>query len=190
MLPPYRADRTSAPFGVVPRLATPSAPTSGNAGCVTGVAYVTLTVHVPAGASGVVNEQLVPVTLYSPPMLIVSASSVIVSGVVPALLTVTTLVTGARGDGIVKVRVRTPRSPVPRVPLVAEVKLSVPDGATTVNVTALLVPPGVVTATVLAPCAAAAAIVKDRKSTRLNSSHSQISYAVFCLKQKNRAQAS
>src|SRR5688572_32134379 len=25
-------------------------------------------------------------------------------------------------------------------------------------------------------------IVKDRKSTRLNSSHSQISYAVFCLK--------
>src|SRR2546430_14432848 len=27
---------------------------------------------------------------------------------------------------------------------------------------------------------------KDRKSTRLNSSHSQISYAVFCLKKKNR----
>src|SRR2546430_13100059 len=26
----------------------------------------------------------------------------------------------------------------------------------------------------------------DRKSTRLNSSHSQISYAVFCLKTKNR----
>src|SRR2546427_1384073 len=26
---------------------------------------------------------------------------------------------------------------------------------------------------------------KDRKSTRLNSSHSQISYAVFCLKKKN-----
>src|SRR2546430_8485236 len=30
--------------------------------------------------------------------------------------------------------------------------------------------------------------LKDRKSTRLNSSHSQISYAVFCLKKKkNRA---
>src|SRR2546427_1592727 len=29
--------------------------------------------------------------------------------------------------------------------------------------------------------------VRDRKSTRLNSSHSQISYAVFCLKKKNRA---
>src|SRR2546430_10758586 len=32
--------------------------------------------------------------------------------------------------------------------------------------------------------AAAAQIVPDRKSTRLNSSHSQISYAVFCLKKK------
>src|SRR5688572_30298495 len=27
---------------------------------------------------------------------------------------------------------------------------------------------------------------RDRKSTRLNSSHSQISYAVFCLKKKNK----
>src|SRR5688572_32372164 len=27
-------------------------------------------------------------------------------------------------------------------------------------------------------------VVRDRKSTRLNSSHSQISYAVFCLKKK------
>src|SRR5205809_1915060 len=30
-------------------------------------------------------------------------------------------------------------------------------------------------------------LVKDRKSTRLNSSHGYISYAVFCLKKKNRA---
>src|SRR2546430_3203412 len=29
------------------------------------------------------------------------------------------------------------------------------------------------------------ALGEDRKSTRLNSSHSQISYAVFCLKKKN-----
>src|SRR5688572_32300581 len=29
---------------------------------------------------------------------------------------------------------------------------------------------------------------RDRKSTRLNSSHSQISYAVFCLKQKRTCQ--
>src|SRR5688572_32380749 len=28
-------------------------------------------------------------------------------------------------------------------------------------------------------------VIVDRKSTRLNSSHSQISYAVFCLKKKN-----
>src|SRR5690625_6727167 len=28
--------------------------------------------------------------------------------------------------------------------------------------------------------------IKDRKSTRLNSSHVAISYAVFCLKKKNR----
>src|SRR3982750_4927304 len=28
----------------------------------------------------------------------------------------------------------------------------------------------------------------DRKSTRLNSSHDQISYAVFCLKKKNNTQ--
>src|SRR2546430_6242835 len=30
----------------------------------------------------------------------------------------------------------------------------------------------------------AAPTIQDRKSTRLNSSHSQISYAVFCLKKK------
>src|SRR2546430_10907082 len=29
--------------------------------------------------------------------------------------------------------------------------------------------------------------VEDRKSTRLNSSHSQISYAVFCLKKKKQS---
>src|SRR2546430_3449616 len=30
-------------------------------------------------------------------------------------------------------------------------------------------------------------ILGDRKSTRLNSSHSQISYAVFCLKKKKKS---
>src|SRR2546427_1657564 len=29
-------------------------------------------------------------------------------------------------------------------------------------------------------------LLEDRKSTRLNSSHSQISYAVFCLKKKKK----
>src|SRR5688572_31537793 len=33
---------------------------------------------------------------------------------------------------------------------------------------------------------AARAAAPDRKSTRLNSSHSQISYAVFCLKKKKK----
>src|SRR2546430_327679 len=32
-------------------------------------------------------------------------------------------------------------------------------------------------------------VAQDRKSTRLNSSHSQISYAVFCLKKKNKKSA-
>src|SRR2546430_3392831 len=31
-------------------------------------------------------------------------------------------------------------------------------------------------------------LAQDRKSTRLNSSHSQISYAVFCLKKKKKEQ--
>src|SRR3712207_8177329 len=31
-----------------------------------------------------------------------------------------------------------------------------------------------------------AGAARDRKSTRLNSSHANISYAVFCLKKKNR----
>src|SRR2546430_13430269 len=36
-----------------------------------------------------------------------------------------------------------------------------------------------------APVTQAAAAFGDRESTRLNSRHSQISYAVFCLKKKN-----
>src|SRR5438874_8224608 len=36
--------------------------------------------------------------------------------------------------------------------------------------------------------AAATVLAVDRKSTRLNSSHVEISYAVFCLKKKNAAQ--
>src|SRR5688572_33187601 len=36
------------------------------------------------------------------------------------------------------------------------------------------------------PTSTLATCVSDRKSTRLNSSHSQISYAVFCLKKKKK----
>src|SRR5688572_32027898 len=35
-------------------------------------------------------------------------------------------------------------------------------------------------------CNVYTAMLEDRKSTRLNSSHSQISYAVFCLKKKKK----
>src|SRR2546430_7199487 len=37
-------------------------------------------------------------------------------------------------------------------------------------------------------CASKIVMERDRKSTRLNSSHSQISYAVFCLKKKKKKQ--
>ena len=107
-----------------------------------------LTVHVAAGASGVVNEQVVPVMLYSPPVLRARASAVICSEPVPVLVMVTTLVTGARGVGIVNVSVRTP-STVPSVPFVAEVKLSVPGvTAVPVNVTGVPVPVAKVKVTV------------------------------------------
>src|SRR2546427_1870046 len=36
------------------------------------------------------------------------------------------------------------------------------------------------------PCLPRLNLYRDRKSTRLNSSHSQISYAVFCLKKKKK----
>src|SRR2546427_5492114 len=35
-------------------------------------------------------------------------------------------------------------------------------------------------------CIQSSKTIRDRKSTRLNSSHSQISYAVFCLKKKKK----
>src|SRR5207245_7770799 len=37
-----------------------------------------------------------------------------------------------------------------------------------------------------APAGALTVQLRDRKSTRLNSSHGSISYAVFCLKKKNK----
>src|SRR2546427_3477459 len=48
--------------------------------------------------------------------------------------------------------------------------------------------PGVAALPLLNAClnATSAALLTDRKSTRLNSSHSQISYAVFCLKKKKK----
>src|SRR5947209_9807801 len=39
------------------------------------------------------------------------------------------------------------------------------------------------------PQVLASLAIKDRKSTRLNSSHANISYAVFCLKKKKKKQS-
>lgn len=137
-------------------MATVNAPTFGKNGRVPGVAYLTLTVHVPPGASGVVNEHVVPVTLKRA-LFAVMLSAVTCSDAVPVFVIVTTLVTAARGDGIANERVRTPRI-VESVPFVAEVKVSVP--AFTVKFTVSLVPPGVVTLTVLVETVAVPEIVK------------------------------
>lgn len=89
-------------------LVTVSDPMSGVRGGTAGVAYGMLMVHVPPRANGVVNEQVVAgVRLYNPPRLIAKLSAVIASGPVPELVTVTTLVTAARGVGMVNVRVLT-----------------------------------------------------------------------------------
>ena len=154
-----RASGVDPPIVPLPSLTTASAPISGSPGRVVGVAYLTVKVHEPLTASGVVKEQVFAGTVYKPPMLSRRFSAVICKGAAPVLVTVTTLVTAARDVGIANERVRAP-SKVPSVPLVAEVKLNVPCGATTVNVTVLLVPPGVVTLTVLAPGVAVDVIVK------------------------------
>src|SRR2546430_5646080 len=45
---------------------------------------------------------------------------------------------------------------------------------------------GVAAAAIITTAASAANSGQERKSTRLNSSHRQISYAVFCLKKKKK----
>src|SRR6202451_4792249 len=50
--------------------------------------------------------------------------------------------------------------------------------------------PSPVMSSKLSPTAPAAIIALDRKSTRLNSSHRNISYAVFCLQKKKQTQHS
>src|SRR2546427_5643427 len=124
----YRATRASGvdpPIVPLPSLTTASAPISGSPGGLAGVASPTLKVHVPPTASGVVKEQVFAGTVYKPPTLSRRFSAVICKGALPLLVTVTTLVTGARGAGIVNVKVGTP-STLPSVPLVAEVMLNLP----------------------------------------------------------------
>src|SRR2546430_10085399 len=54
------------------------------------------------------------------------------------------------------------------------------------RVTPATPPPATATMITASRSAAHAVNAEDRKSTRLNSSHSQISYAVFCLKKKKK----
>src|SRR2546422_5380323 len=49
-----------------------------------------------------------------------------------------------------------------------------------------LVPPSLRDGALALGATRARAVVRDRKSTRLNSSHGYISYAVFCLKKKKK----
>src|SRR6266705_4292830 len=49
-------------------------------------------------------------------------------------------------------------------------------------------PNWVASSTAASTCSAVTSAFRDRKSTRLNSSHRTISYAVFCLKKKNTHQ--
>jgi hypothetical protein len=120
--------RTLFPASVpVPSLATLRNPRLGMSGRVPGVAYLTLTVHVPPAATGVENEHVVPVEVNRVLKKPITVSAVICAGPPPVLVIVTTLVTGARDVGMVKVKA-VPRPVVVRVPLVAEVKLSVPVG--------------------------------------------------------------
>src|SRR3712207_8654061 len=59
-----------------------------------------------------------------------------------------------------------------------------PAGLPALEEAALLVSPDAGGLQVVDPGAEQASLVGDRKSTRLNSSHANISYAVFCLKKK------
>src|SRR2546426_7786555 len=65
--------------------------------------------------------------------------------------------------------------------------LPISAGCATIQVAATLgVPVGVAADFMVPDLPAAAEIILDRKSTRLNSSHLVISYAVFCLKKKKK----
>src|SRR2546422_8441390 len=58
----------------------------------------------------------------------------------------------------------------------------------TMTILSLVIAPLMIAASFLVakPLRAAARLKRDRKSTRLNSSHGYISYAVFCLKKKTQ----
>ena len=76
----------------------------------------------------------------------------------------------------------TPEQPTDSEPTVITAKVSDPEGVRSVQLEFRLVAPGAYVPAYLAK--SHSALLADRKSTRLNSSHALISYAVFCLKKK------
>src|SRR5258708_29132590 len=73
------------------------------------------------------------------------------------------------------------------LPIYTPVRVAVAKGANRL----IILPTGYACATHAPPIGAVANVLhawRDRKSTRLNSSHQIISYAVFCLKKKNTLQ--
>src|SRR2546427_3413418 len=66
---------------------------------------------------------------------------------------------------------------------IAAVTTELPAARETLDVSGLMVTPGFID---LHAHGQDSESYRDRKSTRLNSSHSQISYAVFCLKKKKK----
>src|SRR5207244_11191690 len=73
---------------------------------------------------------------------------------------------------------RTPSQPATTIPTQAEIKCCLPVATVSPQTEMPISEPG--------SSRTVSAQTPDRKSTRLNSSHQIISYAVFCLKKKNK----
>src|SRR3712207_7273745 len=80
---------------------------------------------------------------------------------------------------------RPPRSTLfPYTTLFRSVRFAYPGGDPVLDGFDLVVEPGETIALVGSTASGKSTVARDRKSTRLNSSHANISYAVFCLKIK------
>src|SRR2546422_7048410 len=86
-------------------------------------------------------------------------------------------------------RSRIPRTPAPRPRAGVVAATRIGDGLVVVTSRHALGALGPQFRSTTAPLQQLDALERDRKSTRLNSSHGYISYAVFCLKKKKYAPA-